>query len=144
MLSLSLAKKLKAAGLQWDPAKNDFFAIPDRGFDDKAFVISDMTVLVEKLWGQLSVHFHGATEWALDHVMVTELVWLPSESQLRNLLEQHLLGEPEPPVILTSTADGYRCEIQFRGGALTFEAFGASETYGLALLHVLENEGEKQ
>ncbi len=140
MLSLALARKLKAVGLTWTPAKNDFFAIPDRDLDDIIFVISDMTVLVEKLRGQLAVTFHGAVEWALDYMMIAELVWMPTEAQLRQLLEQHLLGEPEPVLTLISTSDGYRCEIQFRGQVLAFEAFGASEAYGLALLHLLERE----
>jgi hypothetical protein len=139
VLSLTLAQKLKTAGLPWMPAKNDFFAIPDRDLDDVVFVISDMTVSVRKVKGQLAVHFHGAVEWALDYILVAELVWLPTEGQLRELLEQHLLGEPEPALKLVSTADGYCCEIQFRGQGLTFEAFGASEAYGLALLRVLEN-----
>jgi hypothetical protein len=140
MLSLPLAQKLKAAGLAWTPAKSDFFIIPDRGLDDMLFVISDMSVFVQDLKGQLSVTFHGVVEWALDHIVVAELVWLPTEAQLRELLEQRLVGEPEPALTLTSTADGYCCQIQFRGQTLAFEAFGASEAYGTALLHVLENE----
>ena len=140
MLSLTLAKELRAAGLTWTPAPNDFFAVPDRGMDEAVFVISDMTVLVELVKGQLAVTFHGTAEWALDHVLVAELVWLPTEAQLRDLLEQRLLGEPEPALRLTSTADGYRCELQFQGELLLFEAFGASEAYGVALLHVLRNE----
>ncbi len=139
MISLSVAQQLKEAGLEWTPAKNDFFAIPDRGFDDTIFVISDMTVYVAKIGGQLAVHFHGALEWALDHIMVAELVWLPTETQLRELLEQRLVGQPEPALMLVSTADGYRCEIKFQGEMLDFEAFGVSETYGMALLHVLKN-----
>jgi len=139
MISPALAQQLKTAGLIWTPAKNDFFAIPDRGFDDSIFVISDMTVMVEELRGQLAVHFHGAVEWALDYILVSELVWLPTESQLRELLEQRLVGEPEPALKLVSTADGYHCEIHFQGQPLEFEAFGVSETYGLALLHILES-----
>jgi len=38
---LSIARLLKDAGLQWQPELNDFFAIPDRGIDEKIFVISD-------------------------------------------------------------------------------------------------------
>lgn len=140
MLSLTLAQKLKKAGLIWTPAKSDFFAIPDRGLDDMVFVISDMTVFVETLKGQLSVTFHGVVEWALDHIVVAELVWLPTEAQVRELLEQHLVGEPVPALTLTSTTDGYRCDIQFRGQVLAFEAFGASEAYGMALLYLLEQE----
>jgi len=137
MLSLSVAKELKEAGLIWIPAQNDFFSIPDRGFDDSTFVITDMTVLVETVKGELAVTFHGTAEWALDHVLIADLVWLPTETQLRKLVDQRLIGEPEPPLRLTSTADGYQCEIQFRGESLCFEAFGASEAYAKALFHLL-------
>jgi hypothetical protein len=139
MISPTLAQQLKVAGLSWTPAKNDFFAIPDRGFDDTIFVISDMTVMVAELRGQLAVHFHGALEWALDYILISELVWLPTETQLRELLEQQLVGEPEPALKLVSTTDGYHCEIHFQGETLEFDAFGVSETYGLALLHILES-----
>jgi hypothetical protein len=142
VLSLTLAQQLKAAGLTWTPAKNDFFAVPDRQLDDVIFVISDMTVMVEKLGGQLAVTFHGAVEWALDHIMVAELVWLPTETQLRELLEQHLVGEPQPALTLVSTPHGYRCEIQFGGQVFAFEAFGVSEAYGAALLHILQSDAE--
>jgi hypothetical protein len=140
MLSLTLAQELKAAGLTWTPTKNDFFAIPDRGLDEGVYVISDMTVLVERVNGQMAVTFHGTAEWALDHVFVTDLVWLPSESQLRELLEQRLLGEAEPTFQLTSTADGYWCEIHFQSERILFEAFGATEAYGMALLYVLRQQ----
>jgi hypothetical protein len=138
MLSLTTAQRLKAAGLTWTPAKNDFFMVPDRGFDEVVFVISDMTVLIELLKGQLAVTFHGTVEWALDHMLIAELVWLPTEAQLRELLEQRLLGEPAPALRLTSTPDGYWCEIRFREQVLLFEAFGASEAYATALLYILE------
>jgi hypothetical protein len=139
MLSLVLAQQLKAAGLDWKIAKNDFFVIPDRGLDDTIFAISDMTVLVERLSGALAVTFHGSVEWALDHVEIAELVWIPREDQLREMLEHHLIGEREPPLVLISTADGYRCEIQFQGQFLAFDAFGACDAYGAALLYVLKN-----
>ncbi len=137
MLSLSIAQQLKEAGLNWTPALHDFFAIPDRGFDDEVFVISNMFSNVEWLRGHLAVTFQGSVEWALDHIMVTELVWLPTEAQLREELEKQLVGEQHPELRLTSTPDGYACEIRFRNQRLRFEAFGASEAYAAALLHVL-------
>ena len=140
MLSINLAQQLKGSGLEWQLQKNDFFHIPDRGFDDTVFVVTDMTVLVEELHGNLAITFHGIVEWALDHVWVTELVWLPSESQLREELEKHLVGEAEPSLVLISTADGYRCEIRFKGEFLAFEAFGVSDVYATALLYVLQNK----
>ncbi|HMQ54638.1 MAG TPA: pilus assembly protein CpaE [Anaerolineae bacterium] len=139
MISPILAKHLKGAGLTHELAANDFFCIPDRGMDDMVFVINDITVLIEEINGQMAVTFHGTAEWALDHVVISELVWLPSEEQLRQELEKHLVGEPEPAFVLISTADGYRCEISFKGEFLAFEAFGVSDVYGSALLYALQH-----
>lgn len=140
MVSPKLAQQLKSAGLEWKLNKNDFFHVPDRGFDDTVFVLTDMTVLVEKLHGNLAVTFHGIVEWALDHVFVAELVWLPTEGQLREELEKNLVGQPEPALILISTADGYRCEIRFKEQFLAFEGFGVSDVYATALLYALQNK----
>jgi hypothetical protein len=139
MLSLPLARQLQQAGLIWTPARNDFFVVPDRGLDETVFVLTDMTVMLEKIHGQPAISFHGVAEWALDYVMMAEVVWLPSEGQLRDLATQYLVGEPEPALTLASTTDGYRCMIQFQGKLHTFDAFGASECYGLALLHLLQH-----
>lgn len=138
MLPISRAQALKAAGLAWQPALHDFFALPHRGMDERLFVLSDMMSYVELVQGQLAITFHGAVEWALDYVMLEEILWIPREGQLREMLEQRLMDEPPPIVCLTSTDDGYRCEIRFRGELVTFEAFGASDAYALALLHVLQ------
>ncbi|RME74977.1 MAG: pilus assembly protein CpaE [Chloroflexi bacterium] len=137
MISVSLARKLKEAGLAWTPQLNDFFAIPDRGLDDIIFVVSNMTVMVEEIRGQKVMTFQGAVEWALDYILTAELIWLPTETQLRELLEQRLVGEPPPALVLTSTEDGYRCQIHYRGQTLVFEGFGVSEVYGEALLYLM-------
>ena len=137
MLLLSTAQKLKEAGLTWKPALHDFFAIPDRGLDDKIFVISDMFVNVELLRGHLEATFHGSVEWALDHIVVEELVWLPTEEQLRDELERRLFPMSGAGVKLTSAPDGYVCEFQVGDRWLRFEAFSASEAYSAALLHTL-------
>jgi hypothetical protein len=135
MLSLSTARKLKEAGLSWEPALHDFFAVPDRGFDETVFVISDVFANVEWLRGYLSVTFQGGVEWALDYVMVADLVWIPTETQLRQELHQR-----QPALQLTSTPDGYTCEIQLKDRRLRFEAADGSEAYAAALLHVLARE----
>ncbi len=137
MLSLATARKLKDAGLEWTPARHDFFAIPDRGLDDKTFVISDVFANVEWLRDHLAVTFHGSVEWALDYVLVAEAVWLPTEEQLREALEKHPLSKRRPGVKLTSTPDGYVCECQVGGQWLHFEASDAGEAYAAALLHLL-------
>lgn len=138
MLPISRAQALKDAGLAWQPALHDFFALPHRGMDEQLFVLSDVMSYVELVQGQWAITFHGAVEWALDYVMLEEILWLPTESQLRDLLEQRLTDESPPALRLTSTLDGYQCEIRLQGEFLPFEAFGASDAYALALLHLLQ------
>ena len=140
MLSLSTAQHLKRAGLNWTPALNDFFAIPDRGFGDKVFVFSDIFVNLEMLRGHLSAIFQGSVEWALDHIVVDELVWLPTEQQLREELENRLITLSGAEMSLSSTPDGYVCAFRLGGQWLRFDAFDASEAYAAALLHVLATE----
>jgi len=107
------------------------------GLDEKVFVISDLFTYVEQLHGHLAVTFHGSAEWALDHVLVAELIWLPTEAQLRQELEKRLATEGHPVVQLSSAPRGYSCEIRWRDQSLRFEASEASEAYAAALLHVL-------
>lgn len=139
MVSLEIAKQLKAAGLLWQPVMHDFFAIPDRGLDHERFVISDMTVYVELLRGWPIATFHGTSEWALDYIYLQELVWMPSEGQIRELLESQLAGEPQPSVHLFTATEEHRCEIHFQGHVLTFTAVDASDAYASALLYVLQS-----
>jgi hypothetical protein len=131
---------LKAASLAWTPALHDFFGIPDRGLDDRVFVISDISVDVELLQGQSMVTFNGNAEWALDYVITTEAIWLPSEAQLREALESRLLAEPQPALTMISAPDHHQCAIWFQGQLLTLEAPDASEAYAAALLYVLEQD----
>jgi hypothetical protein len=139
MLSLTTAKTLRDAGLRWEPAQLDFFAIPMPGFEDQVFVLSNMTVMAEAIRSRLELTFHGTVEWALDHLWVGEAVWMPREEQLRELLEERLLGEPQPALTLETSRYGYRCTIFFRQETLSFEAFEASEAYAAGLLHTLRS-----
>ena len=138
MISLAAARNLQKAGLSWTPALHDFFGVPDRGMDDRVFVISDISVDIELLKGQSVVTFNGTAEWALDYEMVAELVWLPTEAQLRQALEHSLQAEPQPRLKLVCAPEGYLCEIPLRGQNLTFRASEAGEAYGAALLYVLQ------
>lgn len=138
MLSLTTARALRDAGLRWQPAQLDFFGIPMPDFEDEVFVISNMTVMAESIRSRLELTFHGTVEWALDHLWVGEAIWLPREEQLRELLEEHLIGEPQPALVLETSRYGYRCTIHFRGQVDVFEAFEASEAYAAALLHVMQ------
>ena len=47
------------------------------------FVVSDMTVDVHDFPTGKVIGFNGTTEWALDSIRQEEVVWLPSEDQLR-------------------------------------------------------------
>jgi hypothetical protein len=142
VLTLSTAQALRQAGLTWSPQPLDFFAIPMPGFEDQVFVINNMTIMAEPIRGKLAITFHGTVEWALDHVWAGEVVWIPREDQLRDMLEERLLGEPQPALVLSTTQLGYSCQIRFQGQALSFEAFLANEAYAAALLHVLQSEDE--
>ena len=77
MISLKAARKLKEAGLKWEPALHDFFAIPDRGMDERIFVISDMMITLELLSGMEVVSFQGASEWAFDYLLSSVVIWMP-------------------------------------------------------------------
>ena len=85
-LSIPTARALRQAGLVWEPMEFDFFAVPDRELDERVFVINGMPAAVALLHGEPIMTFAGATEWALDYVPAGEVVWLPTEAQLRELL----------------------------------------------------------
>jgi hypothetical protein len=137
MLSLELAQKLKVAGLVWQPTLHDFFTIPDGDFDRRLFVLEDMLSTVEFRNGQMVLTFQGVVEWALDYVYLTEALWIPTESQLREQLESRLRVELPPYLMLVSTPDGYRCDIRVNGSWQGHEAFSASDAYAMALLTLL-------
>ncbi len=139
MISLETAARLKEAGLKWVPALHDFFAIPDRGLDDRVFVLSDMTVGVEILHGFPAITFNGAVEWSLDFIYQFDVIWMPREDQLRAILTTRLAGAPEPAVQLSAAAGGCRCAIPVNGEQVSFAAEDAAEAYGRALLHLLQN-----
>lgn len=136
MISLRMAQELKRAGLVWRTELLDFFGIPDRGMDDKAFVLTDVMATVELLQGWPVVAFHGAAEWALDHIFTSEIVWLPTEEQLRMQVEQALA--PDAWMALAREAGGYRCDFDYGGRRLSFPAATAAEAYAAGLLHVLQ------
>ena len=137
MISLETARQLKEAGLNWVPIMNDCFAIPGRGMDDRRFIISDILVTVEILGGMEVVSFQGASEWALDYLLTTEAVWLPSEEQLRQTLEHYLqdMGYAGYRLSHDQTEDQY--EVTIDGGRLSFVASGASNAYASALFYCL-------
>ncbi len=133
MLNRELARQLAGAGLVWSPAERDMFMIPDAGLDQRIFVISELTALVQRLAGVPHITFHGSSEWALDHVMVGDAVWLPSETQLRLALEERL---PGAVYVLERQPEGYRCVLVGASSNGQFHA-SAEDAYAAALLQVL-------
>ena len=87
MLTVDLARALRAAGLAWQPERGDAFVVPDRDLDDQVFVLSDMVIEQQDVPGGPPIlAFNGTTEWALDSLESQDAVWLPREEQLRDLL----------------------------------------------------------
>ena len=86
MLTLDLAQRLSAAGLAWQPRSGDRFVVPVSGMEEEVFVISDLTVDVHHFKTGDVIGFNGTTEWALDSVEQSKVVWLPREEQLRDHL----------------------------------------------------------
>lgn len=133
MLSIDLARRLRREGLTWSPQLYDTFHIPDRHLDDRVFVLADLTIDIHHLDGHAAIMFNGAVEWSLDYILKQDVVWVPSETQLRDLLGDRLVG-------LTRTESGFRCTIAASEGELDFDSPSGPDAYGLALLHVLADE----
>lgn len=139
-ISLPVARQLKVAGLIWRADINDYFAIPERGMDDRLFVLADMQAQLDVFRGWPVVSFHGTSEWALDYILTSEVVWMPREDQLRNALLAALSDEHGAPISLQFDSSGAACSIPWMGEARHFSAPSASDAYGSALLFVLENQ----
>ncbi len=84
-LAAHLGELLTTAGRPWVPRAGDRFAIPGRDLD-QVFVIAEMTIEVQELSTGRLIRFNGTTEWALDSIDADQVVWLPWEHQLRDLL----------------------------------------------------------
>lgn len=130
VISLDLARRLKAAGLVWTPQSGDRFHIPDSDLDDAVFVLSEMTIETADLPTGRVVKFNGTTEWALDSIAEDEVVWLPHESQLRELLGQAF-------VRLEPVGDGFAVETHGPGAGRHLDV-DAERAYARALLAHLE------
>ncbi len=142
MLSAALARQLHAVGLPWTPTLHDFFFFPEHELDDRIFVIADLPAQVAILQGESVFTFEGAAEWAMDHIVTSEAVWLPSESQLRRALEARVPDVAGPQVLLMVEADGYSCTIATSRGPRTFQATSAEDAYALALIALLNGSLE--
>jgi hypothetical protein len=129
MIALELARELRTAGLAWNPLPGDRFVVPDRGMDDEVFVISNMVVEVQDVPTGQIIGFNGTTEWALDSLEHRQVVWMPRESQLRELLGDRFLR-------LESVTGGFAVEFDLDGERREVDG-DAESAYARALLAVL-------
>jgi hypothetical protein len=134
VISVELAKRLRDAGVRWTPAVGDRFVIPDRDMDDEVFVLSDMTVDVHEFETGRVIGFNGTVEWALDSVEQETALWLPSETQLRELLGRTFVSLARP-------AEGYEVVVDVGGSRTTIQAAQPDEAYGRALLFLANGDG---
>lgn len=134
MISLEVAQELKKAGLQWEPKLHDSFAIPFPGLDDRRFVFADLTVDVTPLAGLATISFGGAAEWSLDYIFRSDAVWLPTDSQLVDLLGDRFRS-------MDRHNGGFRCYLNLDGDKV-FEGETPSDAYGRALTRLLIDEGD--
>lgn len=128
MIDIGLATKLRDGGLQWTPAVHDHFAIPGHDLDGRVFSLNDMSTEIRRFGDHSAIMFNGAVEWSLDWIMREEVVWLPSESQLRDLLGDRFVALDHP-------GPAFTCRTTFDQEG--FSGDTASEAYALALLATL-------
>ncbi|HYH29307.1 MAG TPA: hypothetical protein VD903_02890 [Pseudonocardia sp.] len=95
MITVHVAEQLdhvlRTQGRSWQPSPGDRFVIPGRDLDD-VFVVAEMTIEVEELATGRLIRFNGTTEWALDSIPAAEVLWLPWEHQLRDLLGERFVS----------------------------------------------------
>jgi hypothetical protein len=139
MLDPELAVQLKQAGLEWQPKKRDNFMVPGGELTNEIFTINDQTILVEMVKGQVTVTFHGSAEWALDDVLLADVVWLPSETQLREAIQLRTGGDTAA-VTLRWSLLGYQCTLMHQEQEHVFQGAIAEVAYAQALLFLLKRE----
>ena len=127
MITLELARRLAAAGLEWRPTSGDRFVIADRDMDQQVFVVSEMTIEAESLASGGLLKFNGTTEWALDSLDQEGALWLPREDQLREALGAAF-------VRLERTDVGWAVTTTAAGDETTTEHADPEDAYGHALL----------
>lgn len=131
MVSLTLARALRSAGLPWEAREGDRFVLVDRGMDHEVFTISKMVVEVRTAPTGRVIAFNGTTEWALDAVEQADALWLPREDQLRAALGEALLA-------LAQLEDGWRVTLRVDGDLVEVEAPSVADAYAQALLRLLD------
>lgn len=129
MISTDLALALRDAGLAWRPRSGDRFQLNEPEFEADVFTVSEMTIEPREYPTGRILAFNGTTEWALDSVALEDALWLPHESQLRELIGRSFRA-------LRRLTDTYEVEIESAGQRLVFEHPEPADAYALALLEV--------
>lgn len=144
MIDIDIARRLRDAGLAWEPADGDWFVVDNELLREEPFMLSSM--VIERgisRHGQSVFRFNGTTEWALDSVEQYEAVWIPREGQLRDAL-----GDAFRELRRETTVDGEVYVVQLDGSRQPAEADGpdsqrevrapsAEDAYAGALLVLL-------
>ncbi|MGI8666829.1 MAG: pilus assembly protein CpaE [Jatrophihabitans sp.] len=133
VISIETARALRESGLRWKPASGDRFVVIDRGMDAEVFVLSEMTVEVHRLGDRQVIGFNGTTEWALDSVDDQDAVWLPRESQLRELLASTFRS-------LRRIDGQWQVDLEVNGAPAGYRHPDAEQAYALALLGLVAGE----
>ena len=135
MITRELALALRDAGLAWRPTEGDRFQLdlPDEvehEAEATVFTISAMTIEARPTPTGTILAFNGTTEWALDSVALEDALWLPHESQLRELLRGAFRS-------LRRLADTHEVEIVVGEDTFVFEHPEPADAYALAVLELL-------
>ena len=131
MISIALARALRDSGLAWHPTVGDAFCIDRVEADADVFYLSDLTVEAHEFSTGTVLGFNGTTEWALDSVAIEDTLWLPSETQLRELLGAGF-------VRLDVAGEGFRVVAVIDGATREFLDPNASDAYARALIDLLD------
>jgi hypothetical protein len=130
VISTETARRLRDAGLRWQPEPGDRFVVLDRDMDREVFMLSEMTVEVHGLGDRRVFGFNGTTEWALDSVDEQDSVWLPREGQLRALLAGTFRA-------LRRDGEQWRVDIEVNGVPASTADPDVEEAYAQAVLRLI-------
>ena len=130
MISTESAVALRDAGLVWHPRSGDRFQLDEPEFDADVFTVSEMTIEPRDYPTGRILAFNGTTEWALDSVALEDALWLPHESQLRELLRGAFRS-------LRRLSDTHEVEIVVGDESFVFQHPEPADAYALAVLELL-------
>jgi hypothetical protein len=134
MISTESAVALRDAGLVWHPRSGDRFQLDEPEFEADVFTVSEMTIEPRDYPTGRILAFNGTTEWALDSVALEDALWLPHESQLRELLRGAFRA-------LRRLSDTHEVEIVVGDESFVFQHPEPADAYALAVLELLRRIG---